>query len=564
MANAVARLSSVPVTLGASRNEIELKLHTRTAKRKVGSQFSQTFEKRDKTLETLTGRNLETEQELRHARDQMAAFLESAPISLHWVAEDGTILWANQAEMDLLGYSPEEYIGRNITEFHADQDVIEDILMRLIRDEKLQSYPAVLKCKDGSRRMVVIDSSVFWEDGQFVHSQCFTRDVTSERALEATNRLRGAIIESCDDAVISKDLNGVITSWNGGAERIFGYTASEAIGKPVMMLIPGNRHNEEPEVLNKIRSGQRIDHYETVRQRKDGKLIDISLTVSPVVDSTGRLIGAAQIARDISGAKRDQKRLKELANELEVSRRELEQRVEERTASLQEALAQMEEFSYTVSHDLRAPLRAMNMYSQVLLESFGDTIASSKDAQHYLRRISENCSRLDQMILDVLAFGRVARGQIALKPVSLNEVVTQPIDNEPMLQEPISQFEVSELGRVMAHEPTLFQAVSNILINAAKFVSPGTKPRIKIWSVDAESRIRLWIEDNGIGIDPLLQHRLFDIFERVHPDLGYEGTGVGLAIVRKAIMRMGGQVGVESDGTNGSRFWIELPRAELN
>jgi len=179
-----------------------------------------------------------------------------------------------------------------------------------------------------------------------------------------------------------------------------------------------------------------------------------------------------------------------------------------------------------------------------------------------LHRISDNCLRLDQMIMDVLTFGRVARDPIELKPVSLDKVVAQTIDNVLALQPPQSQVEVADLGHVLAHEASIFQAVSNILINAAKFVPPGTKPKIKVWAVNGGANVRLWIEDNGIGIDPLLQHRLFDMFERVHPELDYEGTGVGLAIVRKAIMRMGGHVGVESDGRNGSRFWIELPSTE--
>jgi len=372
------------------------------------------------------------------------------------------------------------------------------------------------------------------------------------------------MVESCDDAVISKDLNGVITSWNSGAERVFGFTAAEAIGNPVMMLIPENRHDEEPEVLRRLRLGQRIDHDETVRQRKNGELIDVSLTVSPVFDSTGRIIGASKVARDITAAKRAQARLNELATELAKAKDELEQRVEERTARLKEALVQMEEFSYTVSHDLRAPLRAMDLYARVLLETCRERLEGVPDANRYLERIADNCSRLDQMILDVLAFGRTARGALQIKPISLQKVISQTIENDPALQPPLAQIDISELGAVLAHEALLSQAIGNLLGNAAKFVPAGSTPKIRVWSERQDSLIRLWIEDNGIGIDPQLQHRLFNMFERLHPELGFEGTGVGLAIVRKAINRMNGKVGVESDGRSGSRFWIELPAAEAH
>ena len=521
------------------------------------------LQQRTKDLEAEVEQRKQVEAELRRDRDQMVENLDSSPVCIHSVGADGTILWANRAELQMLGYSSDEYVGHHISEFHVDQQAIRDLLQQMSRDEKLRNFRAVLVCRDGSPRTVAIDSKVLRdEDGHVLHTQCFTRDITDEKNVEETSRLLGAMVESCDDAVISKNLNGVITSWNAGAERVFGYTAAEAIGKPVMMLIPDNRHNEEPEVLRKIRSGQRIDHYETVRKRKNGDLIDISLTVSPVFDTSGRIIGASKVARDITDAKRDQIRLIELTQELSKSRHELEQRVEERTVSLKEALAQMEEFSYTVSHDLRAPLRAMHMYSKVLMEDWGDLFEPYPEAQNYLQRISNNCLRLDQMIMDVLTFGRVARGPLELKPVSLDKVVEQTIENVASLKPPLCQVEVAELGDVLANETSLFQAVSNILINAAKFVPVGIKPKIKIWAVNSGLSIRLWIEDNGIGIEPQLHHRLFEMFERVHPELDYEGTGVGLAIVRKAIMRMGGHVGVESDGKNGSRFWIELPAAE--
>lgn len=364
------------------------------------------------------------EAELRRRTQELTAFVETAAVALHWVGPDGRILWANAAEMQMLGYSADEYIGRHIAEFHADQPVIDNILIRLTEGEKLCDHEARLKCKDGSIMHVLIDSSVLWEDGKFLHTQCFTRDIT------------------------------------------------------------------------------------------------------------------------------DRKRAAE----------KLEQAVNERTASLREAIAQMEEFSYTVSHDLRAPLRAMQGYSTTLLQDH--LVNLPEDARGYLRRIFDNAGRLDKMILDVLTYSRVARAELKTERVSLGTLVRNTIEQYPGLQPPGVQIDIDIQHDVIGHEPSVMQAISNLLINSVKFVGPGVIPKIRIWTEERDhGEVQLSIEDNGIGIDPRCQPKLFTMFERAHPNLKYEGTGVGLAIVRKAIERMGGKVGVESDGRNGSRFWLRLKGA---
>jgi PAS domain S-box-containing protein len=517
------------------------------------------LQRKAKVLEREIAYRKQAEEELRRKTSELTSFLESASVGLHWVGADGTIVWANSAEMELLGYSPSEYIGHNIAEFHEDPEVICDMLERLLRDENLKDYEARLKCKDGSIRTVLVDSSGLWEEGRFVHSQCFIRDVTDQRQSEEIIYHLAALVESCEDAVMSTDLHGFITSWNSGAERVLGYSRDDVIGKSIEILVPADRKGEEPGVINRICLGERIHHYETQRLCKNGSVIDVSLTASPIHDRTGRIVGASKVARDISAQKHDQVHLKQLAHELATANQELESRVEERTASLMEAVTQMEEFSYTVSHDLRAPLRAMDMYARVLTEDYASTFTSLPEAIHCLRRIGENCSRLDQMIRDVLTFGRVAREQIQLGPVSLDNLVADIIYHLPALQAPNACVHVEALGVVRGHEASLTQAISNLLLNAVKFVAPGAIPEVRIWSEKVGNSVRLFVADKGIGIDPDYQHRLFGLFERIHPELDYDGTGVGLAIVRKATERMGGKVGVESDGKCGSRFWIELP-----
>ena len=258
-------------------------------------------------------------------------------------------------------------------------------------------------------------------------------------------------------------------------------------------------------------------------------------------------------------------RLSRMRSEAEESERrlnrELEQRIQERTSSLREAITQMEEFSYSVSHDLRAPVRAMQGYAMAIKEDYGDRL--DKPGKDFLDRIVQSGFRMDRLIRDILTYSRVTRRDVDLHPVSLDKLVRELLDQYPELSSHRADISIQgKLPDVRGHEPSLSQVISNLLNNAVKFVPPGVKPQVVIRSEVDHERVRLFVEDNGIGIKPQKQDRLFRMFERVHAGDKYEGTGIGLAIVRKAIERMGGKVGVESDGVRGSKFWIELPAAQ--
>jgi PAS domain S-box-containing protein len=379
------------------------------------------------------------------------------------------------------------------------------------------------------------------------------REITDGKRADLIARHLSAVVESSDDAIISKDLNGIIKTWNCGAERMFGYTVREAIGKPISIIIPAEQHAEEMDVLNRIRSGHRIDHFETVRRRKDGSLVEISLTVSPIKDAEGQVIGASKIARDITLRKRAERELRAARDQL------LEVKFRERTASLTEAISQMQEFSYTISHDLRAPARAVKSYAKIVLEDFGQSLPPR--ARDYLERIVRSGEQMDRLIQDILKYVRLTSGELELKPMSLAELISDIVQQYPQMQPPQAVITIlNPLLDVRAHESSLAQALTNLLINAVKFMPPAEIPRITIRTEPCDGKVRLWIEDNGIGIKPQHQHRIFGIFVRLTTEVQYEGTGIGLAIVRKAVERMAGAVGVESDGVRGSRFWIELPR----
>ncbi|MBL0403210.1 CHASE3 domain-containing protein [Microvirga aerilata] len=243
-------------------------------------------------------------------------------------------------------------------------------------------------------------------------------------------------------------------------------------------------------------------------------------------------------------------------------RQDLERQVESRTAELTQVNRELDAFAYTISHDLRAPLRSMHGYADALVEDYGASLP--EEGRGFTQRIVAAADRMDNLIQDILTYSRLARGEVNLRPVALEQIVHQVLaHSEQMVSEARAEIEVERpLPSVKAHPPTLVQAVENLISNAIKFVPPGNRPYIRIRAERQANRVRLWFEDNGIGIDPAHQERVFQPFQRLHGVEAYPGTGIGLAIVRRSLERMGGECGVISKPGEGSRFWIELPAAE--
>jgi signal transduction histidine kinase len=249
----------------------------------------------------------------------------------------------------------------------------------------------------------------------------------------------------------------------------------------------------------------------------------------------------------------------QLRDQLEHYTLELEMLVEERTSELQDANAELEAFAYSVSHDLRTPLQAMQGFAQALVEDYADQL--DVVGQDYAQRVSNAAIRMDALIENLLQYSRLSRASIQLQPISLKLVIEEAMQLlEARIEETQAEITVREpLLSVIGHRSTLIQVVMNLISNAMKFVAPAMQPKIEIWTEDVEGWTRLWIQDNGIGIAVEQQDRIFNIFERLHGLDAYPGTGIGLAIVRKGVERMGGRVGVESQVGQGSRFFFELP-----
>ena len=290
---------------------------------------------------------------------------------------------------------------------------------------------------------------------------------------EALARL-AAIVEWSEDAILSKALDGRIQTWNAGAERMFGYRAEEVIGQPVTILLPPERVEEEGQVLERLKRGESVAHYETVRVTKDGRRLDVSLTISPVKDIQGRVVGASKIVRDIG-------EVVQARQVLAQSKEELERLVDERTAKLRETMAELEHMSYSMIHDMRAPLRAMQTFATLAEQDCAGCLRPQ--GADYFRRIRDSSNRLDRLITDALSYNQVVRQDLPVTPVEIGRLLRSMLDTYPNLLPSVADIaiEFNELV-VLGNESLLTQCFSNLLGNAIKFVAPGVRPRIRVWA----------------------------------------------------------------------------------
>jgi PAS domain S-box-containing protein len=374
----------------------------------------------------------------------------------------------------------------------------------------------------------------------------------------ATNSLLAAIVDSSDDAIVSKTLEGIITSWNRGAMEIFGYTVEEAVGKHITLIIPSDRLSEEEEVLRRLRRGEKIDHFETERVTKSGKTVNISLTVSPIKDDHGKIIGASKVARDITQRKQAEAELTRLAA-LEKAAR---QTAEEARRGAEEANRIKDDFLATVSHELRNPLNSIVGWAGLLNTRKFDETTVIRAVQAILRASQAQ----DQIIGDLLDVSRIISGRMRLdvRPLILNEVLENAIETlRPAAEAKRIRFEtiLDPAAGPQAGDPDrLRQVFWNLISNAVKF-TPNAG-RIQVVSERIDSHIEVSVSDTGAGIDPKFLPYVFDRFRQgdAGTNRNSTGLGLGLSIVRHLVELHGGSVRAESPGIGlGSCFTVLLP-----
>ncbi len=388
------------------------------------------------------------------------------------------------------------------------------------------------------------------------------RKIAEQAVKESQSRLAG-LVDSAMDAIITVDSRQRIVLYNRAAEIMFGFSAAAMMGQPLNQLLPGRFHaGHDGHVRAFGETGvtsRRMGALGAISgQRASGQEFPIEASISQV--QVGGQKYFTVILRDITERERMEGALREAQKQLQSHAQKLELTVEERTAKLREALSDLEAFSYSVSHDLRAPLRVMRQYSEALIEDYGGRI--DEGGREFLQRIAAAAERLDTLIRDLLAYNRVVRSDVHFAPVNLEKLVADIIEHYPELRPFRDRIEVRHpLAPVLGGETFLTQCLSNLLGNAVKFVKPGEPPSVTVRTEPHGTTVRIWVEDHGIGIDPRHHAKIFGIFERLHTLREYDGTGIGLAITRKAVERMNGTVGFESTPGVGTRFWIELPAA---
>ena len=385
------------------------------------------------------------------------------------------------------------------------------------------------------------------------------RTRADRRQSERATAHLAAIVQSSDDAIISKELSGIIMSWNQAAERLFGYRAEEMIGQTVLKLIPPDRQNEERDILEKISRGEMITTYETVRRRKDGTDFHVSLTISPLFDGQGRVIGASKIARDVTEQKRAQDLLRDRERALTAANDELNQQ----KAGLAEVNRELQGFSYSVSHDLRAPLRTIDAYVRIVEEDHGSEL--NDEVRRCLGIVQKAAGQAGELIDDLLEFSRLGRVGMDMRPTEMTALAREVAEELALTEgQRTVDLTIRDLPPCQGDWRLLKLVWANLLSNAFKFTRSRALPQIEVgWLPDDRQPDAsvYYVKDNGVGFDMKYVHKLFTVFQRLHLKDEFEGTGVGLAIVHRIVQRHGGRVWAEGKVDGGATFHFSLRKA---
>lgn len=475
---------------------------------------------------------------------RLSAIVQSSEDAIVSKMLDGTITSWNPAAEHIFGFTANEAIGKNITIIiPADRmDEERQIISKVKEGERIEHYETIRKKKNGDTVSIALTiSSIKDAEGNIIGVSKIARDISAQRIAEEKQATLAAIIDSSDDAIISKNLDGVITSWNQGAEKIFGYNEHEALGKHISLIIPVALISEEAHIISQIRSGKQVSHFETVRRTKDGREINISLTVSPVKDKNGKVTGASKIARDIT------------------EKVELEQQRKLLTQRLQELNYYKDEFMAMASHELKTPLTVIKANLQVL-----EQMVEHDSKMDFVSKSLRQVNKLSDLITDLLDVSKIQTGKLelnrsvfALQPF-LTEIIESIQQASPNHTITLTTENTDE--KVKGDRDRLEQVMINILTNAVKY-----SPNAEAVAVNAriqDGKILIEIRDSGIGIPPDDMDKVFTRFFRVRGLAStFAGSGIGLYISSEIIKRHGGDIWAKSEQGKGSVFYFTIPLA---
>lgn len=483
------------------------------------------------------------------SEQRMRAILDNTVDGIITINEKGIVQTYNTACEKIFGYKAEEVIGGNVNilmpePYHHEHD---SYIANYLSSGKAKII-GIGREVEGRRK----DGTIFPMDlsigevktGDHHAFVGIVRDITERKESEQTKDLLASIVASSDDAIISKKLDGTITSWNAAAERLYGYKAEEAIGQKIQIIIPPDRLGEEKKIIDTLREGKTIEHYETIRLTKDEKCLDVSMTISPTRDSKGNIVGASTVARDITERKKSEARLKEYTENLKRSNQELD------------------DFVYIVSHDLKEPLRGLSSYSQFLLEDYADKL--DEEGQDKLNTLKKLSSRMEELIDTLLYYSRLGRSELAFKNTNLNKILQDTLELiEPVIKDNNATVEIHDkLPTIPCDKVRTGEIFRNLIVNAIKYNDSENK-HIEVGCTTDHKEYTgqnvFYVADNGIGIDEKHRDIVFKMFKRLHGRDDYGGgTGSGLAFVKKIIDRHGGKIWIESNKDQGSVFYFTL------
>ncbi len=477
----------------------------------------------------------------------LAAIIDSSEDAIISKDLNGIVSTWNKAAERIFGFTEKEIVGKHITAIIPKNLLHEEteIIGRVKEGSKIEHYETIRMRKDGSLVHVSLTVSPIRDSkGKVIGVSKIARDTTTQIESKEKNARLAAIVNSSDDAIVSKDLDGYVTSWNKGAEQVFGYREEEMIGEHITIVIPKERHYEEDLILSKIRNGERIQQMHTIRQRKDGSQIHVSLTISPIRDDVNRIIGISKIARNIT--------------DLVMS----QQKLEAYTQELKRLNTHKDEFISMASHELNTPLTSLRVYLQMLKENVqkpGDDVTTRVT---YTTKALNLTDKLGKLIGDLLNVSKIEAGKLHMH--------TQQFDFQALLQEVLDSMRAitkkhtivfsgfNDSLLVWGDKDRLEQVVVNLLSNAIKYSPKADKILVDLQKHD--DKLALSITDYGIGIPANQMHRIFSRFFRAEGlSPSFSGLGIGLYLSHQIVIRHNGTMRVQSEEGKGSTFTVELP-----